>query len=136
MSLCVYCGSEKNLVRDHLVPRARGGLDIEENIVRACKRCNSSKNDKLPSEWRSDLPEEIYALERKLLASHPPLSPRKTKYKETAKEAVTNVRMTLEQQETLREAAAREGMGLSTWLLRLGLVEAETKRQAREAGAR
>jgi len=47
------------------------------------------------------------------------------------KEEVINVRMTKQQKETLDAAAANEGLGLSTWLLRLGLV-ASQQRQAEE----
>ena len=37
---CQYCGqSAENL--DHVVPRSRGGLHIWENVVAACRRCNS-----------------------------------------------------------------------------------------------
>ena len=42
------------------------------------------------------------------------------------KESVINVRMTDEQKEVLEGAAAREGLGLSTWLLHLGLVAVRT----------
>lgn len=50
------------------------------------------------------------------------------------KEEVINVRLTKEQKKMLKEAAASEGMGLSTWLLRLGLVERDRKaRQTEEA---
>lgn len=43
------------------------------------------------------------------------------------KEEVINVRMTTQQKETLDAAAASEGLGLSTWLLRLGLVAVEQR---------
>jgi hypothetical protein len=37
---------------DHLVPRSRGGLDVPDNIVVACHRCNCSKGSKIcPDEW-------------------------------------------------------------------------------------
>jgi hypothetical protein len=42
------------------------------------------------------------------------------------KEEVINVRLTTEQKQSLELAAASEGMGLSTWLLRLGIVERVT----------
>ncbi|MEG0392751.1 MAG: HNH endonuclease [Anaerovoracaceae bacterium] len=41
---CCYCGSIENLTLDHLIPRFHGGNDSGENIVYACKSCNSSKN--------------------------------------------------------------------------------------------
>jgi len=44
------------------------------------------------------------------------------------KDEVINVRLTAGQKEELERVAATEGLGLSTWLLRLGLVEAQKKR--------
>ena len=45
---CFYCGIDlernKRTV-DHLIPLAKGGLDIEENLVVSCKRCNRNKSD-------------------------------------------------------------------------------------------
>src|SRR5574341_1128575 len=39
---CQYCGkSEVALTVDHVVPRARGGLDSWENLVCACIDCNN-----------------------------------------------------------------------------------------------
>ncbi len=35
----------------HLQPWSRGGLHTLENLVVACRSCNSSKNAKTPSEW-------------------------------------------------------------------------------------
>lgn len=51
---CAYCGKTGTLARDHVVPRARGGPDNATNIVMACQACNSSKGDRLPSEWLGD----------------------------------------------------------------------------------
>jgi 5-methylcytosine-specific restriction endonuclease McrA len=49
---CAYCGrGDMSLTRDHVVPLSRGGTHDAENIVPACKPCNSSKATKLPSEW-------------------------------------------------------------------------------------
>jgi 5-methylcytosine-specific restriction endonuclease McrA len=36
---------------DHLIPRNKGGPDIPDNAVIACKSCNSSKGDKGVYEW-------------------------------------------------------------------------------------
>jgi 5-methylcytosine-specific restriction endonuclease McrA len=47
---CHWCGAEANTV-DHIVPVARQGTDDPENLVAACKRCNFSKQDKLPEEF-------------------------------------------------------------------------------------
>jgi 5-methylcytosine-specific restriction endonuclease McrA len=43
---CIYCGSTTDLSYDHLMARNRAGPDIADNVVMACKRCNSSKGDK------------------------------------------------------------------------------------------
>ena len=49
---CVYCGDEKGpFEADHVIPKAKGGLDIESNLVCACRRCNRSKKDKTLEEW-------------------------------------------------------------------------------------
>jgi 5-methylcytosine-specific restriction endonuclease McrA len=42
---CQYCGQIATQV-DHVIPVAKGGLDIEENLVAACARCNYKKHDK------------------------------------------------------------------------------------------
>jgi len=48
---CIYCQSSTNLSFDHLIPRSRGGPDIGDNVVLACKTCNSSKGNKGVYEW-------------------------------------------------------------------------------------
>lgn len=76
---CLYCGNTEppdaeraqRIGVDHLVPRSRGGRDIPENTVQACFGCNVRKNDRLPSEWRDDLPPEVYELEQRALVLHP-----------------------------------------------------------------
>ena len=43
---CQYCGAPaENL--DHVVPRSRGGAHTWENVVAACRRCNSRKENRL-----------------------------------------------------------------------------------------
>jgi len=48
---CVYCGcdfDEDNLpTRDHIIPLSRGGHNIKENIIPACRSCNSKKHNKI-----------------------------------------------------------------------------------------
>jgi 5-methylcytosine-specific restriction endonuclease McrA len=40
--ICQYCAQEADTV-DHVIPRRLGGLDSDDNLVAACKRCNYSK---------------------------------------------------------------------------------------------
>jgi 5-methylcytosine-specific restriction endonuclease McrA len=46
---CQYCGSQAENI-DHVRPRSRGGKHIWENVVAACRRCNSLKEDRLLEE--------------------------------------------------------------------------------------
>jgi hypothetical protein len=49
--ICNYCGSTKNLALDHIFPKKYGGLDNAENLIFACRTCNSSKGKKDLMEW-------------------------------------------------------------------------------------
>ena len=40
---CVYCYADQDLTVDHVQPRALGGTSRENNLVTACRPCNSSK---------------------------------------------------------------------------------------------
>jgi len=53
---CVYCGSTESLTLDHVLPRSRGGGSNWNNLVTACKTCNSKKGDFLPEEIGMELP--------------------------------------------------------------------------------
>lgn len=45
--ICQYCGAAKiPLTIDHVVPKARGGVDSWDNLVTACRPCNQKKSDK------------------------------------------------------------------------------------------
>lgn len=46
---CQYCNRAAENI-DHVVPRSRGGAHTWENVVAACRSCNSRKEDRLPSE--------------------------------------------------------------------------------------
>lgn len=48
---CCYCGSNEFLAADHLIPRKRGGADTGDNLVWACRSCNSSKCARDALEW-------------------------------------------------------------------------------------
>lgn len=55
---CYYCGGgvpPKELTMDHLVPIIRGGKSAKNNLVTACKDCNSKKKHSLPIEWEEHL---------------------------------------------------------------------------------
>ncbi len=51
--ICNYCGSSKKLALDHILPQRFGGKDNAENLIYACKTCNSSKGKKDLMEWMS-----------------------------------------------------------------------------------
>lgn len=50
---CSYCGSRHQLAVDHLIPRKLGGKDCGDNLIWACKACNSSKGASDVLEWLS-----------------------------------------------------------------------------------
>jgi len=44
---CQYCGKqERMLTIDHVIPKAKGGESVWENVVAACEPCNKKKADK------------------------------------------------------------------------------------------
>jgi 5-methylcytosine-specific restriction endonuclease McrA len=47
---CCYCPALASHL-DHVVPIAKGGADVEHNIVPACAACNLSKGAKTLAEW-------------------------------------------------------------------------------------
>lgn len=49
--ICNYCGSNEKLALDHIFPQKYGGLDNAENLIFACRTCNSSKGKKDLMEW-------------------------------------------------------------------------------------
>lgn len=45
---CNYCNiplNHENATLDHVLPRSKGGSNKQDNIVLACKKCNSKKSD-------------------------------------------------------------------------------------------
>lgn len=51
--ICAYCADEfegRDLTRDHVHPRSRGGSNDWVNSVTACKSCNMRKANKTPEE--------------------------------------------------------------------------------------
>jgi len=59
---CQYCDAAAESI-DHVIPRSRGGTHTWENLVAACRSCNSRKRDRL-------LEETTFRLRR------PPAAPR------------------------------------------------------------
>jgi hypothetical protein len=70
-NLCFWCGSPvcdpvlaracntvldkcSELVKDHLVPISRGGVDFIWNIVAACAACNQLRGNRMPGEFLKD----------------------------------------------------------------------------------
>lgn len=51
-SACIYCGSNKDIQADHVIPIARGGTHGIGNLVPACKTCNTSKRERTITEWK------------------------------------------------------------------------------------
>jgi hypothetical protein len=49
--ICNYCGSKDKLALDHIFPQRLGGKDDAENLIFACRTCNSSKGKKDLMEW-------------------------------------------------------------------------------------
>ena len=58
--VCQYCGTQAENV-DHVIPRSRGGPHAWENVVAACRRCNSKKKNRLPGESGLTLRTRPYA---------------------------------------------------------------------------
>ena len=57
---CQYCGRPAENV-DHVMPRSRGGAHAWENVVAACRRCNSRKGDRTPAEASMHLAKHPFA---------------------------------------------------------------------------
>lgn len=56
---CQYCGRDLHgaaateVTLDHLIPRSQGGNNRNENLVTACRRCNSARGSKVWTEYAS-----------------------------------------------------------------------------------
>lgn len=59
---CAYCGEQLPLEQDHFIALSKGGEYTHNNIIPACKSCNSSKNNKDFFEWYPQ--QESYSKER------------------------------------------------------------------------
>jgi hypothetical protein len=49
---CAYCRKAPWNHREHIIPLSRGGRESIGNLLPCCERCNTSKHNKLLSEWR------------------------------------------------------------------------------------
>ena len=49
--VCIYCGSDKQLEADHILPLSRGGSNAFINLATACRPCNLSKGSKAVEDW-------------------------------------------------------------------------------------
>ena len=47
---CQYCGDERDLTFDHVMPKSRGGVTSWSNVVTACAPCNLRKGGRLTRE--------------------------------------------------------------------------------------
>ena len=53
---CQYCGQSRTAMTvDHVIPKNRGGVEVWENLVCACVRCNNKKGDRTPDEAKMPL---------------------------------------------------------------------------------
>tara|TARA_B100000427_G_scaffold145091_1_gene120697 strand:- start:270 stop:641 length:372 start_codon:yes stop_codon:yes gene_type:complete len=59
---CAYCGSNKNLTIDHIVPRSKGGTDFTKNVVCCCHDCNQSKSHTPWEDWYFS--QEFFSMKR------------------------------------------------------------------------
>jgi len=59
---CNYCNSTDQLALDHILAQKLGGKDIGDNLIYACKICNSSKEKKDLMEWMSFRGEDFLLL--------------------------------------------------------------------------
>lgn len=58
---CVYCGSNRNLTLDHVIPKSRGGKNDWNNLVTSCQKCNLKKADRTPEEARMNMRQKPFA---------------------------------------------------------------------------
>lgn len=70
---CQYCRRVFNahqLSLDHVIPRSRGGTTAWDNIVTACRRCNTRKGGRTPSEAGMSLHQTPYRPARNPVLSY------------------------------------------------------------------
>jgi len=62
---CAYCGVKTKLTQEHIIPVSVGGGYTADNIIPACKSCNSKKRAQPFSEWYPE--QEFYNKNREEL---------------------------------------------------------------------
>ena len=71
--VCAYCNGIAETM-DHVIPRARGGLHVWENVTASCRKCNHKKGNKLLSQlgWTlTRVPTRPSGVAAHLLSMHP-----------------------------------------------------------------
>jgi hypothetical protein len=71
-SKCVWCSRQLGLTRgdatlDHVIPKSRGGLNMIDNYVLACQRCNSKRKSKRAEAWANDCERQGLLVQREHL---------------------------------------------------------------------
>lgn len=62
---CVYCGERENLTIDHVSSAERhGAKNASENLLTACRGCNSAKQGQPLARWLRGLRNELDVLRR------------------------------------------------------------------------
>lgn len=65
-NICQYCSCDLNTNNasiDHVIPRSRGGKHEWTNVVASCKKCNTKKGSRTPSEANMKLLNEPVKLD-------------------------------------------------------------------------
>ena len=57
--VCIYCGSGEDLTIDHIIALDNGGPHRQDNLVVACRSCNSSKRAKPLMAWLETQPYSV-----------------------------------------------------------------------------
>jgi len=66
---CVYCESQATTV-DHVVPLCAGGHDVRDNVVPACRACNSSKGRRALDAWLVKKRADVDSITARIAACH------------------------------------------------------------------
>ena len=57
--MCLYCGRTRDLTIDHIIALNNDGPHCQDNLVVACRSCNSSKQAKPLEEWLQTQPKAL-----------------------------------------------------------------------------